>query len=68
MCMNGDQNGRARKMVAEIQAWVAPALPGALWAGVKPTDPDAKARPVAFVEPHAVSRLNGVRVVRDPLQ
>jgi hypothetical protein len=35
MRMNGDQEGRARKLVVEIQGWVAPALPGALCAGVR---------------------------------
>jgi hypothetical protein len=32
MRMNSDQEGQAGKLVAEIQAWVAPALPGALCA------------------------------------
>ncbi len=34
MRMNGDQEGRARKMVAETQGLVAPAHLGALYAGV----------------------------------
>jgi len=35
MRMNGDQNGRARKMVAVLSGVFAPALSGALGAGVR---------------------------------
>jgi hypothetical protein len=35
MRMNGDQNERARKMVAVLSSWVAPARPGALCAALE---------------------------------
>lgn len=34
MCMNGDQKGRARKMVAVLWGSVSPALSGALCAAL----------------------------------